>query len=101
MCRDAHTTAVKTGWLAAGSHGQVSFCLATSVFRDPLALTVYDDEHSEDEERWATLGVAENGQHLVVIHTWQQVSSTHTAVRIISARRATKKEIWDYQERSR
>jgi uncharacterized DUF497 family protein len=95
------TTAVKTGWLAAGSHGQVIFCLATSVFRDPLALTVYDDKHSEDEEHWATLGVAENGQRLVMIHTWQQVSSTHIAVRIISSRRATKKEIRDYQERPR
>lgn len=36
----------------------------------PLAkpLTVYDEAHSESEERWATIGEAENGQYLVVIH---------------------------------
>jgi uncharacterized DUF497 family protein len=35
---------------------KVSFRLATTVFRDALALTVFDEEHSENEERWATFG---------------------------------------------
>lgn len=56
-------------------HG-VPFRLATTVFRDPLALTIYDDEHSENEERWVTLGQAENGQLLVVVHTSEEVSAT-------------------------
>lgn len=49
-------------------HG-VSFRLATTVFHDPLALTIFDDEHSAREERWVTIGKAENGQYLVVVHT--------------------------------
>lgn len=79
------------------NHG-VTFQLATTVLRDPLALTVYDEEHSETEERWVTLGLAENGQYLVVVHTWQEVSPTEFVVRIISARAAEREEIRDYQE---
>jgi uncharacterized DUF497 family protein len=48
---------------------RVSFRLATSVFRDALALTIFDEEHSDDEDRWVTLGRARNGQVLVVVHT--------------------------------
>jgi uncharacterized DUF497 family protein len=80
---------------------KVSFQLATTVFRDPLALTVYDEEHSEDEERWATLGQAENGQHLVVIHTFEQANPTEARIRVISARTATKREIQNYEEAPR
>ena len=81
-------------------HG-VSFQLATTVFSDALALTVYDEEHSENEERWATLGQAESGQHLVVIHTFEQPSPTEARIRVISARTATKREIQDYEETPR
>ena len=77
-------------------HG-VSFRLATSVFRDPLALTIFDDEHSENEERWVTLGRAENGQTLVVIHTSQWIETAEIKVRIISARKADRDEIRDYE----
>jgi uncharacterized protein len=38
-------------------HG-ISFPLCTSVFRDPLALTIYDAEHSGGEERRVTIGKA-------------------------------------------
>ena len=37
----------------------VSFETAVTVFRDPLAVTVFDEEHTEDEDRWATMGLAE------------------------------------------
>lgn len=37
-------------------HG-VSFEQSTAVFRDPRALTLFDDEHSVVEERWITYGV--------------------------------------------
>ena len=80
---------------------KVSFQLATTVFRDALALTVYDEEHSEDEERWATLGQADNGQYLVVIHTFEQQSPTEARIRPISARPATKREIQDYENTPR
>lgn len=80
---------------------KVSFQLATTVFRDPLAITVYDEEHSEDEERWATLGQAGNGQYLVVIHTFHQTNPNDANIRLISAREATRREIRDYQEAPR
>jgi len=79
----------------------VSFRLAGSIFRDPLATTIFDAEHSEEEERWVTLGQAENGQYPVVIHIFSQTSPAEAIIRIISARPATRREIQDYQETPR
>jgi uncharacterized DUF497 family protein len=53
-------------------HG-VAFPQASSVFLDPLAATVADEEHSEGERRWVTLGLAGSGLLLVVIHTYEEV----------------------------
>jgi uncharacterized protein len=78
-------------------HG-VSFRLASSVFRDPLSLTIFDEDHSEDEERWVALGRAENGAVLVVIHTIEEVGANELHVRIISARRADRDEVSDYEQ---
>ena len=80
---------------------KVSFQLAGTLFGDSLAITVFDEGHSEGEERWITLGKAENGQYLVVVHTYQQSNPAHAAIRIISARQATKREIQDYEEAPR
>jgi uncharacterized DUF497 family protein len=80
---------------------EVSFRLATSVFRDALALTIFDDEHSDDEDRWVTLGRAQNGQVLVVVHTSEEVSTTELHIRIISARRADPAEVRDYEQTPR
>ena len=49
-------------------HG-VSFEEASTVFGDPLALTIEDPQHSFDEDRFVTLGLSENGRCLVVVHT--------------------------------
>ena len=84
----------------AAKHG-ITFRLATTVFRDPLALTIFDEEHSENEERWVMLGQAENGQYLVVIHTVRHTSPGDMTVRIISARVADRDEVRDYQETPR
>jgi hypothetical protein len=75
---------------------EVGFELAATVFRDPLHLAVYDEDHSESEERWVTLGEAENGKLLVVIHTFEETAEG-VKVRIISAREATKRERQDYE----
>ena len=77
-------------------HG-VSFDLAATVFRDPLMVSILDEEHSESEERWVTLGQSENGKLLVVIHTYHEISAKAVAVRIISARPATKHEQRQYE----
>src|SRR6266404_1153553 len=77
-------------------HG-ISFPLSTSVFRDPLALTIYDADHSESEERWVTIGKAQNGQYLVVVHTCDQNQAQITRIRVISARKADRDEVRDYE----
>ena len=76
---------------------QVSFELASTVFGDPLALSRYDEEHSEDEERWVMLGQAENATLLIVIHTFEPLSETEARVRIISARKANAHERAQYE----
>jgi uncharacterized DUF497 family protein len=77
-------------------HG-VAFELAATVFRDALALSLYDDEHSEEEERWITLGMAETGELLLVVHTFEELSPQEALVRIISAREPSRQERLDYQ----
>jgi len=61
-------------------------------------ISVFDTEHSEHEDRWATIGIDRNGILLVVVHTFQQLDADCCKIRIISARKATKKELKQYQE---
>ncbi|MDN5850547.1 MAG: BrnT family toxin [Nitrococcus sp.] len=77
-------------------HG-VGFELSATVFRDPMVLSRFDNEHNETEERWITLGQAENGSLLVVVHTFQEIDEHNAAVRIISARAATTREQRAYE----
>ena len=55
-------------------------------------------EHSEVEERRATLGQTEAGQLIVVVHTFQDLSAQEARVRIISARIATAHERRQYED---
>jgi len=73
-------------------HG-ISFPDAASVFLDPIAWTFPDPDHSIGEERFITLGRALNGELIVVAH----VEYDDDRIRIISARRATKRERHDYE----
>lgn len=78
---------------------RVAFEDAATVFRDPLILSMYDEAHSGTEERWITLGLAEGGTLLVVIHTFGETEDANRAsVRIISARPATRAERHQYEE---
>lgn len=76
----------------------VSFRQAATVFRDPNHLSMYDEEHSEDEERWITMGFDQAGVLRVMIHTFEQISVELCRVRIISARKATPAEEAQYRE---
>ena len=49
-------------------HG-VPFADAITVFGDPLAVTVYDPDHSDDEDRYVTLGLSITARLLIVSHT--------------------------------
>ena len=77
-------------------HG-IGFELAATVFNDPLTLSIPDDEHSSAEDRWLTLGQAENGRLLVVAHTYCEIGIDAASIRIISARLATKHEQRQYE----
>ena len=81
-------------------HG-VPFRLATSLFLDPLASTIFDDEHGDQEDRWVTIGRASNGQILVVVHTSSETDTGELHIHIISARRADRDEIRDYEQTPR
>jgi uncharacterized DUF497 family protein len=77
---------------------KVSFERATTVFRDPNALSVPDIEHSEAEERWFSLGLDETGSLLVVCHTYDKLGGESVEIRIISARKANKGETKSYEK---
>jgi len=68
------------------------------VFLDPNAISLFDESHSGlDEERWTTLGMDRTGTLLVINHTFRDESPTSARIRIISARKASKKEVEDYK----
>jgi uncharacterized protein len=73
-------------------HG-VSFEEASSTFGDPLALTIPDPLHSEEEDRFVNLGESGRRRLLVVVFT-----DRGDRIRIISARLATPRERKDYEE---
>jgi hypothetical protein len=72
---------------------RVGFAEAVSVLEDDGALTMRES-CSNDEERWVTLGMDAAGSLLVVVYTWRG-----DAVRLISARRATRREREQYGEK--
>jgi len=78
-------------------HG-VTFEQASYVFADKFALNKFDDEHSDEEDRWIILGKSLNETLLLVVHTFRDSDGTEF-IRIISARRATKTETKAYQKR--
>jgi len=80
-----------------GKHG-ISFDEAATVFRDVRMLSVYDAEHSQTEDRWVSLGLSELGRLLVVCHTFRETEEETSVIRIFSARKATKKEVRQYEE---
>jgi len=76
----------------------VAFDEAASVFKDSKALSIYDPDHSDAEDRWVTMGISEKGRLLVVNHTFLEESNEIVVIRIISSRKATKREIETYGE---
>ena len=73
-------------------HG-VAFEEATTVFADPLAITISDPLHSaSDDDRFVTMGWWAGGKTLVVVH-----SDRDETIRIISARVATKRGQKQYE----
>lgn len=73
----------------------VSFEEAKSVFYDDKALLIDDPDHSEYEDRFIILGISRQSRILVVCHCYRDENKN---IRIISARKATKKEQMEYSE---
>jgi uncharacterized protein len=71
---------------------------AMVVFSDPLALTTADPDCSIDEERWITIGLIYCIKSLLVVHTYVEFDADHAYVRIISARKPSKKEIRQHEQ---
>ena len=74
---------------------RVAFDEAKEVFYDEHAIRYYDPDHSADEDRFLMLGLSQRLRVLVVCHCFGESDS---AIRIISARKATKKEEIAYWE---
>ena len=70
---------------------KVSFAAAGQVFADPWQLNLFDENHSDNEERWVIIGMTPNSSVLLVVHTYRLMGA-ESVVRIISARKATKRE---------
>ena len=73
-------------------HG-VSFQEASTVFGDELSITVYDPDHSRNEDRYITIGLSEQRRFLLISHTERE-----DRIRIISARELSPRERKDYEE---
>jgi uncharacterized DUF497 family protein len=76
-------------------HG-ITFDEASTAFKDVLSLTVYDPLHSETENRFVLIGNSHKDRLLIVVHT-----ERGERIRIISARKAKKKERQQYEKNAK
>jgi uncharacterized protein len=72
---------------------RVGFDEATTVFLDPFSITIFDPDHSENEQRYIDIGSSGKNRVLVVVYT-----ERGTNIRIISCRKATSLERKLYKE---
>jgi uncharacterized DUF497 family protein len=77
---------------------KVRFEEAAFVFRDEMALEAYDEEHSDEEDRYIIIGLSNKTRELYVCHCYRNGDEV---IRIFSARRATKDEIQLYESHGR
>ncbi len=80
------------------SKHKINFESAVSVFKDKNAISVFNEKHSHNEERWITIGLDIETRTLVVIHTFISIDKDNCNIRMISARKATKIEEKIYKE---
>jgi uncharacterized DUF497 family protein len=75
---------------------KVSFNEAATVLGDTLGITITDPDHSDDEDRYITIGVSSRRRLLIVSHT-----ERGEKIRIISARELTRAERKAYEEETK
>jgi len=71
----------------------VSLEEGATIFNDPLIATIFDPDHSDDEERYISIGISVQGRLLVVVHTERE-----ERIRLISCRKATNTERKAYEK---
>ena len=71
----------------------VSFEEAVTAFYDPLSRTILDPDHASEDLRFVLIGLSSRGRLLVIAH-----ADLGDQIRIISARLATRRERWTYEE---
>ena len=76
------------GWILSGQ---------TTVFLDPLALTIPDEEHSETEAMDYAKDATDH--YVLVVHTFEPLTDDRARIRLISARRPIRGEVHNYEER--
>jgi len=72
---------------------KISFQEAETVFYDPNAKIIYDPDHSIEEDRFIIMGLGKLMKLLIVCHCYKE---SEDVIRIISSRKATKKEKKEY-----
>ncbi|HXT21146.1 MAG TPA: BrnT family toxin [Thermoanaerobaculia bacterium] len=85
----------------AREHG-ITFEEAATTWLDPLAIERFDEEHSALEDRWLRIGTSLRAA-LLVVWSRDREAEGLTLIRIIGARRATRKEreLYEHQARAR
>jgi uncharacterized protein len=81
------------------THG-VGFDEGATVLTDPGALSIFDPDHSGTEDRWLTMGISNRGKLLVVSHTFRRETKDVVTIRIISTRKASRRESQPYGKKS-
>jgi hypothetical protein len=73
---------------------EIGFDEAISVFYDKLSITIFDSDHSTNEERFIDIGLSNINRIITVVYT-----DRNDRIWIISSRLATKKEIKHYEKK--
>ena len=77
--------------LANAQKHAIDLIRASEVFFDPFAISFFDDKHSGQEDRYSIIGKMENEKLAYVVYALRG-----EAVRLISARKATSRETYEY-----
>ncbi|MCL4492585.1 MAG: BrnT family toxin [Nitrospirae bacterium] len=83
-------------WENRKKHG-IDFNEASEVFDDPLHISVLDKRFDYFDERWITLGTTKKGEIIVIGHLYFLTEDSEH-IRIITARKATRKEREQYEK---
>lgn len=78
----------------------VGFDEAKTIFNDPLLLSYPDELHSDEEERFISIGYSFQERILLAVHTEHQITGDGLLIRIISCRKATSRERKFYEKES-